>query len=73
MLMVEAIQADEYDSEEDAAAKKEDDPHALKVLTLRAELGLVNGRFLCYDVKGSMREDIERLEDEESEDGVLRD
>ena len=73
VLMVEAIRADEDDSDGDSATEEEDDPQALRILTLRAEMGLVNGRFLFYDVEGTMREDIERLEEEGSEDGVLRD
>ncbi|KAK5692279.1 hypothetical protein LTR17_025408, partial [Elasticomyces elasticus] len=82
VLMVEAIRtdeydsddgADEYDSDDDTAAAAEGNPQALKIQTLRAEMGIVNSRFLFYLVEIDMREDIERLEEEGVEDGVLRD
>ncbi|KAK5674379.1 hypothetical protein LTS10_012963 [Elasticomyces elasticus] len=73
VLMVEAIRADEYDSDDSAAAAAEGDPQALRIQTLRAEMGIVNSRFLFYLVEIDMREDIERLEEEGVEDGVLRD
>ncbi|KAK5692191.1 hypothetical protein LTR17_025482, partial [Elasticomyces elasticus] len=73
VLMVEAIRADEYDSDDSAAAAAEGDPPALRIQTLRAEMGIVDSRFLFYLVEIDMREDIERLEEEGVEDGVLRD
>ncbi|KAK5734946.1 hypothetical protein LTR17_008579 [Elasticomyces elasticus] len=72
VLMVEAIRADEDDSEGEATAEEEDNPQALRILTLRAEMQLVNSQLLFYDVEGTMREVIERLEEEGIEDGVLR-
>nr|OQO21670.1 hypothetical protein B0A51_10544 [Rachicladosporium sp. CCFEE 5018] len=72
VLMVEAIRADEDDDAGDAAAGSDSDPQALRVLTLRAEMSLVNARFLYYTVEGTMREDIEELEQEGSEDVLLR-
>ncbi|KAK6432888.1 hypothetical protein LTR95_010939 [Oleoguttula sp. CCFEE 5521] len=73
VLIVEAIRADEDDDAGDAAAGGQSDPQALRVLTLRAEMALVNARFLYYTVEGTMREDIEGLEEAASGDGVLRD
>lgn len=75
VLTVEAVRADEAaDSDgETAAADEDDDPNALRILTLRAEMKLINGQFLYYGVRGTMQEDIERLEFAGPEDGVLRD
>ncbi|KAK5707467.1 hypothetical protein LTR97_000001 [Elasticomyces elasticus] len=72
VLMVEAIRADEDDSEGEATAEEENNPQALRILTLRAEKSLVNSKMMFYDLEGTMREDIETLEEEGIEDGVLR-
>ncbi|KAK6405811.1 hypothetical protein LTR95_018727 [Oleoguttula sp. CCFEE 5521] len=73
VLMVEAIRADEDDDKGDAAAQAEANPQALRIFTLRADMAMVNARFLYYIVEGTMREDLERLREEGSQDGVLRD
>ncbi|KAK5685478.1 hypothetical protein LTS10_003557 [Elasticomyces elasticus] len=72
ILIVEAIRTDEDDDEGVATAEEEDNPQALRILTLRVEMQLVDLQSLFYDVEGTMREDTERLEEEGSEDGVLR-
>lgn len=58
VLMVEAIAAEDDDSESDIAVEVEEkNHHALRVSTLGAEMRLVNQRFLCYGVEGTMQEE----------------
>ncbi|KAK5705772.1 hypothetical protein LTR17_021361 [Elasticomyces elasticus] len=74
VLMVESTWADEYgfDNDDDSAAEEQDDPQALRIHTLRAAMRLFNSTFMPHKVEGNMRKDIERLEEEGNEDGVLR-
>jgi len=77
------VDSDNVNADGDGAAAKKGsdgalamgaaDPQALRVKTLRAEMGLVNGRFLFYSVEGTLGEEIQILKESGSKDGVLRD
>ena len=75
VLMVNALRADEdveLDEEEleDYAGALGELMQGLRILTVRAEMAIVNGRMLFYAAEGEIRDDMKAAL--EAEDGVFR-